>query len=242
MDSKEITAAALDLRRQHKFREAYQLVHEATIDIRGRESLLWQHLPILWSDIQAGVCILSRRNGSDAAFIESLWRNQDFMYSFHRHASSLPTKRSDLVRILERDFVSTIDASRALHWVVRYKDSTPWGVLSLVEISLIHKRAEVMIGLLPGAPIGLSTAAMLMLFQFYFKVMKFNKLMSLVYDDNPHSLKSTLHLGFKVEGRLRQHVIDPRLGVYVDLIQTGAVASDIFNRTTERLMERLLSN
>ena len=98
-----------------------------------------------------------------------------------------------------------------------------------------------MLGVLPGAPNGLSTAVMLILFQFYFKAMKFNKLYSFVYDDNIHSLKGTLHLGFKEEGRLRKHVIDPKSGEYVDLVQTGLLAEDAFNPTTKRLMQRLLS-
>ena len=90
------------------------------------------------------------------------------------------------------------------------------------------------------APIGLSTAAMLMLFQFYFKAIKFNKLQTFVYEDNPHSLKGTLHLGFKEEGRLRKHVLDPRSNKYIDLIQTGLLAEDAFTESNKRLMNRLL--
>ena len=83
---------------------------------------------------------------------------------------------------------------------------------------------------------------MLILFQFYFKAMKFNKLYSFVYEDNPHSLKGTLHLGFKVEGRLRKHALDPKSGNHLDLIQTGLLAEDAFTPQTERLMRRLLTS
>jgi hypothetical protein len=96
-------------------------------------------------------------------------------------------------------------------------------------------------GVLDGAPRGLSTAAMLMLFQFYFKAIKFNKLLSFVYEDNPHSLKGTLHIGFKEEGRFKKHVIDPRSNQYVNLIQTGLLAEDAFSENNKRLMQRLLS-
>jgi RimJ/RimL family protein N-acetyltransferase len=97
-----------------------------------------------------------------------------------------------------------------------------------------------MLGVLPDAPNGLSVSAMLILFQFFFKAMNFNKLYSLVYDDNMHSLKGTLHLGFKEEGRLRKHILDPKSGKYVDLIQTGLLAEDAVNPTTKKLMQRLL--
>ena len=164
------------------------------------------------------------------------------MYSFHRHAGKFPNSRQDLEKILEGEFVSSIGSSRALHWIVRDRKSQPWGILSHVDISLLHKRAEVLLGVLPDAPIGLSTAAMLTLFLFYFRGLKFNKLYALVYDDNPRSLKGTLNLGFKVEGRLRRHVLDPKSGVHIDLIQTGLLAEDAFSQRNERLMRRLLGS
>jgi len=241
MFTEKITTQARSLRAEHQFQEAYQLVVDETNTRQGLKGLAWEHQPIFWSDIEAGICKLTRRKGSDANFIEELWRNQNFVYSFHRHAAEIPKSKQKLEEILEREFISTITESKALHWIVRDKKSQPWGILSVTEISLIHKRAEVMLGVLPGAPNGLSTAAMLILFQFYFKAMKFNKLYSFVYDDNIHSLKGTLHLGFKEEGRLRKHVIDPKSGEYVDLVQTGLLADDAFNPTTKRLMQRLLS-
>jgi hypothetical protein len=54
-------------------------------------------------------------------------------------------------------------------------------------------------------------------------------------------LKSTLHLGFKIEGDLRQEIIDPKTGNFVDLIRTGLLAEDAFNASNIRLMDRLLT-
>ena len=241
MEINDVKAKVRSLRTKRQFQEAYQLVVDDTNKLHGLNGLAWEHQPIFWSDIEAGVCKLTRRNANDASFIDELWGNQDFVYSFHRHAAEIPKIKQELEEILEREFISTISESKALHWIVRDKNSQPWGILSVTEISLIHKRAEVMLGVLHGAPNGLSTAAMLILFQFYFKAMKFNKLYSFVYEDNIHSLKGTLHLGFKEEGRLRKHVIDPKSGEYVDLVQTGLLAEDAFNPTTKRLMQRLLS-
>lgn len=241
MDSKIVNVKARNLRANRQFQEAYQLVVSESDKLPSHRGLAWEHQPIFWSDIEAGICKLTRRNAGDADFIQALWSNHDFVYSFHRHAVAITSNKQQLKEILEREFISTIGESKSLHWIVRDKNSQPWGILSLTEISLIHKRAEVMLGVLRGAPNGLSTAAMLVLFQFYFKAMKFNKLYSFVYEDNAHSLKGTLHLGFKVEGRLRKHVVDPKSGEYVDLVQTGLLAEDAFNPTTKRLMQRLLS-
>lgn len=241
MHTEKTIAQARNLRAKRQFQEAYQLVADEENNRQVLSGLSWEHQPIFWSDIEAGICKLTRRNANDANFIEELWRNQEFVYSFHRHAVAIPPNRQQLEEILESEFVSTIGESKSLHWIVRDKNSRPWGLLSLTDMSLLHKRSEVMLGVLPGAPNGLSTASMLILFQLYFKAMKFNKLYSFVYDDNMHSLKGTLHLGFKEEGRLRKHVIDPKSGEYVDLVQTGLLVEDAFNPTTKRLMQRLLS-
>lgn len=242
MNINELHSKLISLRSSRKFQEAYQLVSTHAVRDKRLQGLAWEHQPVFWSDIQAGICKLTRRNGADVEFIEKLWRMDEFVYSFHRHAVTFPKHKKDLAGILEHEFISTIGTSKALHWIVRDRLSKPWGILSLVDISLIHKRAEVMLGVMPASPIGLSSAAMLMLFQFYFKAMKFNKLYSFVYEDNPHSLKGTLHLGFKVEGRLRKHALDPKSGNHLDLIQTGLLAEDAFTPQTERLMRRLLTS
>jgi diamine N-acetyltransferase len=70
--------------------------------------------------------------------------------------------------------------------------------------------------------------------------MGFHKLYSFVYENNPHSLKGTLHLGFKQEGFLREHVLDPATGQFVNLIQTGLLACEVDSFSNIRLMEKLL--
>ena len=153
----------------------------------------------------------------------------------------LENKDENLSKILNKENSALISDTRAIHWIVKDKYAKPWGLLSLTDISLTHRRSEVLLGVLQGAPQGLAAAAMLMLFQFYFKVIKFNKLQSLVYEDNYHSLKGTLHLGFKQEGYLKEHVIDPKSRKYVNLIQTGLICDEAFTESNKRLMKRLLA-
>lgn len=185
-------------------------------------------------------CVLTRRNASDAAFIRTLWADPVFMRSFHRLAAPLPPEDHELQRILNVEYQSPIAKSRAVHWIVRAPNGQAWGLLSLTDVSLQHKRAEVLMGVLPGGPFGLVTAAMLMLFHFCFKVNRLNKLYSVVFSDNPHSLKTTLHLGFRQEGLLRRHTFDPTSQTYVDVIQTGLLAEDAFCAGNIRLMKKLL--
>lgn len=240
MNIEDLTTQASKLRASGHFTEAYQLFLSLANENKELKGLAWEHHPIFWSDIEAGICKLTRRKGSDSTFIEHLWRNQEFIYSFHRNAAEIPSDKRLLEEILEREFISTISESRSLHWIVRDRNSKPWGLLSLTDISLMHKRSEVMLGVMPGAPTGLSTASMLILFNFYFNAIKFNKLCAYIHDDNKHSFKGTLHLGFKEEGRMRMHVMDPKSATYVDLIQLGMLANDAFNPTNKRLMQRLL--
>ena len=240
MEHLNILNEALRLRKKSQHQDAFELL-SANLDSVKNQNLLFENHPIWWSEIKAGICQLSRRSSKDIDFVRQIWGQKDFIYSFHRHANKLPDEDDKLKQLLDREFLALVSESHAVHWIVKDQTGKPWGLLSITGISLIHKRAEVLLGVLDGAPRGLSTAAMLMLFQFYFKAIKFNKLLSFVYEDNPHSLKGTLHLGFKEEGRFKKHVFDPRSNHYVDLIQTGLLAEEAFSDRNKRLMKRLLS-
>jgi len=231
---------ALRLRLDGKIEESYQTVCAfAGPDLRIG-SLPWQHHPRLWSDIRARSCVLSRRGPADLSFLRKLWSDKTFLRQFHRQAPELPVSDLRLTEILRQEFAALLQDSHALHFIVRDREGGARGLLSLVDLSLQHRRAEVLLGVLPNAPFGLATAAMLMLFQFYFKALRFHKLYSLVYPDNPHSLAGTLHLGFRIEGRLKEEVYDASTDGHSDLIRTGLLAEDAFTPGNRRLMERRL--
>jgi hypothetical protein len=48
-------------------------------------------------------------------------------------------------------------------------------------------------------------------------------------------------LGFREEGKLIKHSIDPESNQFVDMIQTGLLYEDAFAAKNKRLMDRLLS-
>jgi RimJ/RimL family protein N-acetyltransferase len=238
----DIVNSARRLRASGKIKESFDLVlgGSSTGTIPG--NLLWQHQTFFWDDIAAGNCMLTRRKGSDAGFIRMLWDDREFVYRFHRLAARLPQQQADLERILNSEYASLITDLNSLHWIVRDQQRKPWGILSLTNISVTHQRAEVLLGVKPGAPFGLATAAMLLLFRFYFEVMKFQKLYTLTFDDNEHSLRGVLHLGFKTEGRFRKHFHDASANTFVDMVQAGLLAEDAFSAGNKRLMQRLNFN
>ncbi len=190
--------------------------------------------------LRSRTCQLTPVRGEDGEFLRALWANRAFMQDFHRLAPPLPAADAELAERLEREFCESGAVSAALNWLVRTPAGLPVGMLTLTGLSRQHRRAEVLLGVLPGAPFGTATAAMLMLFELFFHALRFNKLYSFVFADNVHSLKGTLHLGFQVEGELRQHVFDGGGNRFVDLIQTGLLADQAFSAGNRKLVERLL--
>jgi RimJ/RimL family protein N-acetyltransferase len=240
MKLRTILDKARELRFEGKIQESFNLVQEEFKYQPNFKQLIFQHQPLFWSSMSAGICTLTRRNASDAQFMRQLWSNKEFKYRFHRHASELPHSDEKLNKTLQTEFAALIGESRALHWIVRDIRRTPQGVLSLVDISLIHKKAELLLGVLPGSPLGLSVASMLITFQFFFNALRMNKLYVIVFSDNLHALKGVLHLGFKIEGEFKNELYDPRSNQLVDVTRLAINREAAFSEKNKRLMAKLL--
>ena len=236
----EVLRHSLALRMNGEFAQAQNFVSNTLSSNQIYAPLIWQHDLNFWSDMQAGNCLLSRRRGRDAEFVRDIFSVNGFHRSFHRNANPLPKEQALLEQILETEMKSLLSESGSIHWVIKDLTNKPWGLLSLCDASLNNRRAEVLVGMHPDAPLGLSVSAMLMLFEFYFKFMKFNKLTCFIYTDNPLSLKSTLHLGFEVEGQLKSHNFDPEEGKFMDVIQLGLSKQAAFSDRNHRLCKKLL--
>lgn len=227
------------LHMERKHLEAFDLLSKH-LDKNKYKSVLYENHPVWWSNISTSKCTLSRRSSIDATFIRNAWGNKEFLNSFHRYANPLPESDLDLNKLLDKEYFSLVGSSRSLHWVIKDNQGTPWGVMSITGISLLHKRGELLVGLVKGAPLGLSAAAVLTMFQFYFKAINFNKLTALMFEENSLALKGAKHIGFKEEGRLKKHVYDPSSKTYVDLIQLGLLSEDALSEKNKRTMKRLL--
>lgn len=191
------------------------------------------------TELQSRRCHLSRRGPEDLAFIKRLWAAPDFVRNFNPSAPKLPQSDAELERILELEHSSPPERLRAVHWVIKDSRNQPWGLLSLTDLAFSHRRGELLVGMLPGAPFGLSILAVLLAFEFFFREMKFNKLCSIVDVANYKSIKSTEHLGFLPEGRLRQHIYDWRGRNYIDVSQYAIFSDRAFSKENASLFNRL---
>lgn len=235
----KILEGATRLRRLGKISEAYRYIQN-NISLT-KDVPLWVHHPMFWQEIHAGSCVLRKRSQQDASFLYALWQEPNFIEQFNCLASSLPKNPDQLKSILDAEYYSTMDVSKEYHWIVSDSDDNKYGLLSLVDISLQHKKAEVLLGVLPDAPLGLAPTAMYTLFKFFFEILKFNKIYTYVAVSNQHSLKGTLHLGFKAEGLLKSEIFSPITNSYVDLIRTGIDRQEALHSLQSPLARRLLS-
>ena len=183
---------------------------------------------------------LVKRGGEHASFLLSLWSEPGFRNQYNR-LQNLNSNLAQMAKDLDKERVSDITVTRSSHWIIQDSNNVSRGILSLVDISDTHKRAELLVGVAKNAPTGTALAAVLICFQLFYHELGYEKLFSFVYPDNEHSLKSTFALGFQKEGTLRKHLIDPLTGERHDVIQTGLLKSEAFSERNKKLANKLLS-
>jgi len=227
------------LRAQGRYDESHALILQADLSrVSGAELIEWEHRPFFWQPVHSEGSLLTRRGPHDLAFVRTFWATTNVLENFHRNAPALPASDDHLRRILLGEQTALLSESRCLHWVVKDHHETPWGLISLTEISVRNRRAELLFGMLPGAPFGLSAFAMFSLLDFYFNAMRFNKLTSLIFEDNHPSIKGTLHLGFKIEGRFEKHLYDIKRKEFLNVLQTGLLRDDYLVGSVNPLTRR----
>lgn len=130
---------------------------------------------------------------------------------------TLAWRRSDRGALLNRGAVNAAEqaewiASRPtneLNFVIQLRSGQPVGMLSLIAIDEMNRRAEAARFLIgePDAVRGLPVAVELMklLYQLAFDQMGLRRVHGTVVADNRLMLKWQKFLGMKEEGRLRQH-------------------------------------
>lgn len=201
---------------------------------------LWTHHPMWWSTPTGRRCRLRRRGPQDLAFVRHAWADERFVASFNPIAAALPADDAALERILAREHSAVLSRVPSLHWTIEALTGEPFGMLSLTDISLAHRRAEVLIGVLSPPYRGAATEATLLAIDFAFGPMKLAKLIGLVPAGNAASLAASEHIGFCREGLLRQHIIDPRSRQPIDLVHMALLADDEAARSKQQRVRRRL--
>jgi RimJ/RimL family protein N-acetyltransferase len=95
------------------------------------------------------------------------------------------------------------------NYVIQLKDGTPVGMVSLVDVDPLHRRAEAgrfLIGEEEAARgIPAAVEAMKLLYELAFDRLKLGRVYGTMAAENVAMLRWQLYLGMKEEGRLRRH-------------------------------------
>lgn len=146
------------------------------------------------------------------------WRTSQRAALLNRGATSVADQAAWIASRPETEF----------NFVIQLRSGEPVGMLSLVNIDLIHRRAEPARFLIgePGAVKGLPVAmeALKLLYELAFDYLGLHRIHGTVVAENRQMLKWHLYLGMKEEGRLRQHQFIA--GRFHDIVCIGMMESE----------------
>ncbi len=168
----------------------------------------------------------------DDAELTLAWRLGPRSYLLHGGAQTVDEQRA---WILGRSALE-------LNYVIEMRSGVAIGMLSLIDISLVHRRAEAARFLIGDeeAARGIPAAveAMKLLYFVAFQRLELLRVYGTVAEDNRLMLRWQLYLGMQEEGRLRRHVF--LNGRFQDLICLGILASE-YRQTALPQMNGLIS-
>lgn len=206
-----------------------------------------------WQHTQVGKRVQLRLpTENDAPFVVRCFQDDGFMAQFHPTA---PRQRSEaVIRKALAHSSTSLPRFKAQHWLVErlpHGDGNaatvcaaePIGLISVVDLIVAHRRAELLVGMPDAAHrgVGLATEATLLALDVCFNQVGLNKLTSLVLTNNPHSQRSTLAFGFEQKGCRKAHFRLPGSDEYVDCFENGLTASAFCSSTRlAKLSQRLL--
>lgn len=191
------------------------------------------------------------RTRLDRQFVTDCYANESFINNYNRYVASSFRQSKSQHNAHHPDRLA-VYKNKSIQWVIEKIDPlnpgeiqyTPIGLASLAEIHLIHRRAEILIGFPDATKFNgtrIPSTAMLMILDFAFNRIGFNKLVSIVYTDNVHAQKSTLAIGFKQEGLLKNHLFDRKQNRWISVYQNAMLIEE-FGENTQlaKLSKKLL--
>jgi len=175
-----------------------------------------RYLPTWWQPLVGKKLKLVRIQEHHLSFLSACRNNIEFQHHYNLF-------KSNNIEIIKKEIQqakqSPLEINK-IEWVIEHNE-TPVGIGGLVSYDGKNRRAEIQIGFPEEKNYGFAIEATLLILDFGFNALQLNKIFSYVYSDNPHSQKSTLHLGFTQEGLLRQHVFDAAANDWLDLHVNG---------------------
>jgi RimJ/RimL family protein N-acetyltransferase len=207
------------------------------------QRMAWGINPALWAPVRGRSVSLRRLGLRDASDVHAMLQEPGFV---HLYSRGLPTALPAVEAWLKAAQTPRWPVRRIEFVVVCNSTQQVMGLASLAELSVDDRRAELLVGIRPTAQrkalgsAGIEATSLLL--HFAFERIGLNKLMSYVYEDNPHALKNTLHLGFVREGTLSNHVWDKALNRFVSihvqaLLRDGYECSDLLQKLRVRYLK-----
>lgn len=178
---------------------------------------------------------LQKATLEDAPFLAECYNQIEFR-RLYRLSFTQPVSNEVFERELATQKPTLLNTLKKIEWIIYRKqnehtESLPIGLVSLVDINLIHKTAEFQIGIAQSKDklVGIAAEASFLAMEFAFKILALHKLYSYVYGFNQHSQRSTLSLGFTQEGLLRKQYWDPIEQKHINLFFNGFLALEFWN-------------
>jgi len=188
---------------------------------------------------------LRRYEAQDAAYLHCCFQNDVFMTQYNQYIPK-NQRQSELEAKLRQTKDMHPCETRSVDWIIIMRDSgQSAGIANLVDINLSHRRAEFLIGL-PNREDhtrGIALEATLLILDYVFNRIQLNKLSANVYAENSFSQKNTLALGFVEESYLREHIVDPASGRFLNIHGNGMTLRDFrTNNRISKLSKRMLGS
>lgn len=122
------------------------------------------------------------------------------------------------------------DKTRLTYIIVLNKDRKPIGKIGLKNIDLSNKRAELekLIGEADYRNKGYATEASALFLSYMFKKLGFKRIYAHVLEFNRANIQVNKKLGFKVEGRLRNHFFNK--GKFIDVLYMGLLEEEFLKK------------
>lgn len=148
----DLRSALRRLRLEGRFDAARELLAERLEREQSPKLALLarQHAPFWWEPLRGPHVVLRRRGPEDLALVRRAWGDATFMKRFNRAAAPLPHDDAAVRSLLWREQCALPEESRAVHWTICVQGEGV-GFASLVEIAFGHRRAEFLVGVMPGS-------------------------------------------------------------------------------------------
>ena len=178
----------------------------------------------------------------DANYLWQCYQKPDFINRYNRFISK-HLSCTQIANKLRKGSDKHAYQTKSVDWVILNEEGQSIGLASLADIQFQHFKAELLVGI-PNKNdrsyhAGLETTLLIM--DYFFNQLHFEKLTSYVYGDNETAQKNTLALGMVQESYLRNHLYIQDISKFIDLYGNGLISENFFhNKRLSKLSLRLL--